>query len=136
MSHRNQKVVTQNFIIEPTGDKYFSNFLEIVLDHLFTWCAGVRQCPDFPKIGVRGHKCCHSLHPDRRRHKNWTYHACRGHFEARGLCRHRHLVVVLKNTKTKSSISNEKTTFKIFSYFPNLFRCLIFEIFFLLILML
>ena len=25
MFHRNQNVVTQNFIIEPTGDKYFSN---------------------------------------------------------------------------------------------------------------
>ena len=24
MIHRNQKVVTQNFVIEPTGDKYFS----------------------------------------------------------------------------------------------------------------
>ena len=74
----------------------------------FTWCAGVRQCPDFPKIGVRGHKCCHSLHPDPHRHKNWTYRACRGHSVARGLCRHRHLVVVLWNTKSKSSISNEK----------------------------
>ena len=37
----NQKVVTQNFMIAPTGDKYFNNF-QVLIQHHPTWLNGLR----------------------------------------------------------------------------------------------